>query len=98
MVVVEDAESVPVGECGDQQIHGREPVVSDACELCLGVEGTPLGRLVEAVLGEGEELGEELIVVVGDTNRVAGFEEDGQTRRDAPGLDAVGELLRAFIR
>jgi len=39
-VVVKDAESAPVGKGGDQQMHGRELVMSDACEPRLGVEGT----------------------------------------------------------
>jgi hypothetical protein len=70
----------------------------DACELRLGVEGTVLGSLVEAVVGEGQQLGEELIVLASGAGRVAGFEEEGETRRDAPRLEAVGELVGAFSR
>ena len=96
MVVVEDAESVPVGERGDEQVNGREPVMADARELCLGIERPPLGSLVESVVGEGQQLGEELIVLASGPCGVAGFEEEGQARRDAPGLEPVGELVGAL--
>jgi hypothetical protein len=39
VVVVQNAELVPVGERGDEQVDGRESMVSDPCELGLGVEG-----------------------------------------------------------
>jgi hypothetical protein len=37
--------------------------MSDACELRLRVEGALLGRLVEAVVGERQQLGEGLVVL-----------------------------------
>jgi len=53
LVVMEDSESVPVGERGDEQIDGREPVMSGARQLRLRLEGTSLRNLIEVNLGEG---------------------------------------------
>ena len=57
VVVVQYAQAVAVGERGDEQVDGREAVMSDARELSLGVEGTLLRNVVEVVLRECLQLG-----------------------------------------
>ena len=50
-VVVQDAEPVAVGDRGDEQVDGRQPVVADARELALRVERALLDVVVDREAG-----------------------------------------------
>jgi hypothetical protein len=59
---MEAAESMTVGECGNEQIDGREPVMADASDLRFGVERSPFDSLIEPEVGERQQLSKELLV------------------------------------
>jgi hypothetical protein len=54
--------------------------------------------LVEVVLGEGQQLGEELAVLASGASRIAGFEQEREARCDTAGFEAVRNLIGAFCR
>lgn len=70
--------------------------MSDAGELGLGVERTSLASLVDAAVRKRQQLRKELLVLARAPSRVAGFEEEGQARCNAPGLERVCDLVGAF--
>jgi hypothetical protein len=63
VVVVQHSETVGVGERRDEQVD-RWQAMSDARELCLRVEGALLDSVVQVILGEGKQFGEELIMLL----------------------------------
>ena len=97
MVVVQDAETVAVGQRGDEQIDRREAVVADAGELALGVERALLDGVVDREAREGEQFVEEGVVVARVARGVARLQQERQARGDPAGLEGVGELARAFV-
>ena len=97
MVVVQDAEAVAVGDRGDEQIDGREPVVADTGELALRVERPSLDLLVDGEVGESQQLVKQIAMVSSVASGVAGLEQEGQTGRNVAGLERVRDLARARV-
>lgn len=96
---MKDSKLVSIGESGDEQVNRWESVVPGARQLPLSTERKGLGAIVDVNLRKGEELVQELAVVLRfAAGRVARFQEEWQARYEASSLGGVSDLGHSPVR
>ena len=98
MVVVQDADSVPVGKRRDEQVDGRKPVVTGPRELALRIHRPPFDFLVNVNMGEALELVEDRLMVDRAPRRIPGLQEERKAGRNPALEHGFGDLVGARER
>ena len=62
---MQDTETVPVGDRGEDEIDGRQSVVSSEGELALRIDRATLYSLVHRDTGKSKQLFDQLIMIAG---------------------------------
>lgn len=81
---MQDTQRMPIGERGEDQVDGRQPVVPGASELSLGVERSPFDLLVDRDQWERQQLRCQRRMVIGGAGRIAGLKQEGKLTARRP--------------
>lgn len=97
-VVVQDAEAVPIGDRGEDEVNRGQSVVSGESQLTLRVDRAIFDPLIDRDKRESKQLFNQLVVIGGASGRVSGLKQKRQAGRNASAFESNGDLLRAGIR